>query len=44
MNAKEVAAIIPTLGNGLHEFMFHPRQIESDKDTQCLVELKNMDK
>lgn len=43
MNAKEVAAVIPTLGNGLHEFMFHPRQIESDKDTQCLVELKNID-
>lgn len=41
MNAKEVAAVIPTLGNGLHEFMFHPRQIESDNDTQCLLELKN---
>lgn len=43
MNAKEVAAVIPGLGNGLHEFMFHPRHIESDKDTQCLLELKNID-
>ena len=42
MNAKEVAAVIPTLKNGLHEFMFHPRQVDTDKDTQCLVELKSM--
>jgi predicted glycoside hydrolase/deacetylase ChbG (UPF0249 family) len=42
MNADEVVAVIPTLGDGLHEFMFHPRQIEADKDTQCLVALKNM--
>jgi len=41
MNAEEITTVIPTLGDGLHEFMFHPRQIESDKDTQCLLELKN---
>lgn len=42
MNAKEVSEVIPTLDDGLHEFMFHPRSIESDKDTQCLVELKSV--
>jgi len=42
MNAKEVAAVIPALGDGLHEFMFHPRHIHSDKDTQCLLELKHI--
>ena len=41
MNAKEVEAVLPTLSDGLHEFMFHPRHIKSDKDTQCLMELKN---
>ena len=42
MNASEVVSVIPDLGDGLHEFMFHPRQIHGDSDTQCLIELKQL--
>ncbi len=39
MNAAEIRGILPALGEGLHEFIFHPRSIESDADTRCLLEL-----
>lgn len=39
MSADEIAAVLPSLGAGLHEFMFHPRPGEEDADTQCLMEL-----
>jgi predicted glycoside hydrolase/deacetylase ChbG (UPF0249 family) len=41
MNAHEVARVIPELNDGLHEFMFHPRRIDSDPDTGCLLELRS---
>jgi len=43
MNASEVAAVIPQLGAGLHEFMFHPRSPDAapaDVDTACLLALR----
>jgi len=43
MNAEEIIGAISRLGDGLHEFMFHPRSIGPagvDSDTACLVELK----
>lgn len=40
MNALEILGVLPGLGEGLHEFMFHPRPGVSDPDTNCLVELK----
>ncbi|HEU4618704.1 MAG TPA: ChbG/HpnK family deacetylase [Gammaproteobacteria bacterium] len=40
MNAAEIAAVLPSLGEGLHEFMFHPRCLERDADTECLVALR----
>jgi len=41
MNSKEVAAIANGLGNGLHEFIFHPRRPEmTDQDYRCLINLK----
>jgi predicted glycoside hydrolase/deacetylase ChbG (UPF0249 family) len=39
MKADEITAVIPTLGDGLHEFMFHPRRVAGDPDTTALVEL-----
>jgi predicted glycoside hydrolase/deacetylase ChbG (UPF0249 family) len=40
MNAAEVRAALTTLpGEGLHEFLFHPRT-RSCPDTRCLLELK----
>jgi hypothetical protein len=39
MNPGEVAAVLPGLTGGLHEFMFHPRRVQSDQDTACLVGL-----
>jgi len=39
MQAKEVASAARQLGDGLHEFYFHPRTTD-DQDTQCLLELK----
>jgi len=41
MNAAEVCTVLPSLGDGLHEFMFHPRAIDSDRDVDCLVELRS---
>ncbi|HEX5420581.1 MAG TPA: hypothetical protein VFY39_11320, partial [Gammaproteobacteria bacterium] len=40
MQAREVVAVLPSLGEGLHEFMFHPRRIDADADTRCLLELR----
>jgi len=40
MRAEEVRRVLPTLGEGLHEFMFHPRRIEGDPDTRCLLDLR----
>lgn len=39
MSAGEIAAVIPALGDGLHEFFFHPRRVD-DADTSCLLELR----
>jgi len=39
MDATEVAAVLPTLGDGLHEFMFHPRRLGTDADLRCLLSL-----
>lgn len=40
MDAEEILGILPTLGEGLHEFLFHPRRIDpGDADTRCLVDL-----
>jgi hypothetical protein len=42
MNAAEVRAALATLpGDGLHEFLFHPRT-RSCPDTRCLLELKSL--
>jgi len=41
MNAREVEAVRAGLGDGLHEFMFHPRRLGSDPDTACLMDLKS---
>ncbi len=40
MRAGEIEAVLPRLADGLHEFMFHPRKVEADADTTCLVELR----
>jgi predicted glycoside hydrolase/deacetylase ChbG (UPF0249 family) len=40
MNAREILGVLPSLGEGIHEFMFHPRQVDGDPDTQALLELK----
>lgn len=39
MDAGDVARLLPTLPDGLHELVFHPRRLEGDPDTECLVEL-----
>ena len=39
MDAAEIQATLPSLGEGLHEFIFHPRNIDNDADTHCLLEL-----
>jgi hypothetical protein len=42
MDAAEISTVLPTLGDGLHEFLFHPRTAdESDPDTRCLLALKS---
>jgi len=41
MQAREVTNAAQQLGAGLHEFYFHPRAIENDADTRCLLELKS---
>jgi predicted glycoside hydrolase/deacetylase ChbG (UPF0249 family) len=38
MRADEVRRAQDTLGDGLHEFMFHPRRLD-DADARCLLEL-----
>jgi predicted glycoside hydrolase/deacetylase ChbG (UPF0249 family) len=40
MNAAEIAGVLPALGEGLHEFMFHPRCVAHDADTECLLALR----
>ncbi len=42
MRSSEIAALIPALGEGLHEFMFHPRAGDADADMRCLIELREM--
>jgi hypothetical protein len=39
MDAREVARVLPTLPEGRHEFIFHPRQ-HGDADERALLELK----
>jgi predicted glycoside hydrolase/deacetylase ChbG (UPF0249 family) len=41
MNAREILGVLPGLGEGMHEFMFHPRRLEGDPDTQALLDLKD---
>ncbi len=41
MNTHEILEVLPGLGEGLHEFMFHPRRKENDPDTRALLELRN---
>jgi predicted glycoside hydrolase/deacetylase ChbG (UPF0249 family) len=40
MQAAEISAVLPSLGDGLHEFMFHPRAPARDADTECLLALR----
>jgi predicted glycoside hydrolase/deacetylase ChbG (UPF0249 family) len=40
LNAEEVGAIVATLPDGFHEFLFHPRN-RSCPDTLCLLQLKS---
>lgn len=40
MQSGEVTRAIKTLGDGFHEFYFHPRSMNNDADLQCLLELK----
>ena len=39
MKAAEIRRVLPSLGAGIHEFMFHPRHPD-DADTTCLRELR----
>jgi predicted glycoside hydrolase/deacetylase ChbG (UPF0249 family) len=41
LNAEEVSAIVATLPDGFHEFLFHPRN-RSCPDTLCLLHLKSL--
>jgi len=40
MQAREVANAARQLTSGLHEFYFHPRNVDNDADVRCLLELK----
>lgn len=40
MDPLEVARVLDTLGEGLHEFLFHPRRRDLDADARCLLALK----
>jgi hypothetical protein len=40
MQSGEVTNVLSQLGDGLHEFLFHPRGGDSDMDLKCLIELK----
>ena len=40
LDAEKMHAIIATLPDGFHEFLFHPRT-RSCPDTQCLIQLKS---
>ncbi len=42
MRADEVHAAWVTLPEGLHEFVFHPRDIDGDPDLEALVELRSL--
>ena len=42
MNAEEILRVIPTLPPGLHEFMFHPRSVEVDLDSEALIECRRL--
>ncbi len=40
MDAAEVRAAMAKLPAGLHEFLFHPRAVDRDRDFAALMELK----
>ncbi|HPA20488.1 MAG TPA: ChbG/HpnK family deacetylase [Verrucomicrobiae bacterium] len=40
MDALEIEAVLPTLGQGLHEFIFHPRGTDDDADFGALINLR----
>jgi predicted glycoside hydrolase/deacetylase ChbG (UPF0249 family) len=40
MRADEVKRVMESLPDGRHEFMFHPRTVRNDADTEALIELK----
>lgn len=42
MNPQEILQRIGSLTNGIHELIFHPRQL-NDLDSQCLLQLKQYD-
>jgi hypothetical protein len=41
MQPDEVLAVVPTLSEGLHEFLFHPRATSGDTDFAALIRLRN---
>lgn len=41
MDAQEIANVLPRLGPGLHEFVFHPRRTSADADFTALQELRS---
>ncbi len=44
MNDREIESVLPELGAGLHEFMFHPRSTDPadpDADMRCLMALRD---
>ena len=41
MDAGEVIEAARTLPDGLHEFIFHPRKMDGDKDLDALLKLKS---
>jgi len=42
MDPIEIRRIVSNLEDGLHEFVFHPRKINSDGDTACLLALADI--
>ena len=38
MNAREIKEVVEDLTSGVHEFIFHPRNL-NDLDTKCLTTL-----
>jgi predicted glycoside hydrolase/deacetylase ChbG (UPF0249 family) len=42
MRALEVRAAIDLLPEGLHEFVFHPRALQGDRDLEALIQLRSL--